>query len=528
MLYEPTRNVLLYRTPNPLAIAAKCHDARQLPDGTVVVPAHLQNLQELRRLELPVHRYLDGWYEWPRAPEIKEPFEAQKITANFLVTNPRAYVLSDMGTGKTLAALWAADALMRHYPPGQCRALIICPLSTMRRVWSDEIFRNFLGKRTCGVLHGDAAKREKILAEPHDFYVLNHDGLKVGVPNDSKKPWTKLAKALAERPDIRIVIVDEGSGFSDATTDRSKVARKQLTHRDYLWLMTGTPTPNGPLDAYGLAKLVNGAYGESFRAYRERSMMQVSQFKWLPKVGSQQIVGQLLSPAVRFAIEDCVDLPECTTSQREAQMSSEQARLYKQLKNEATIALKGGAQITAANEAVLRMKLIQIACGAVYDGKHDAHEIDCADRIGVLKETISQATKKVIVFAPLTSVLDMLKVKLAKEFSCEIINGAVSDRKRSDIFRAFQQDDNPRVLLADPRTMAHGLNLVAATTIVWYAPIDSTELYLQANKRIHRPGQVHVTSVVQISSSPVEREIYRRLAANETLQGAVLKLLENQ
>jgi SNF2 family DNA or RNA helicase len=526
MWFDTSSASLLYQTPNPLAIAQLCPDARQLQDGRVVVPASLANLQRLRRIDLPIIRPLDYWYDYPRNRNIiAQPFEAQRITANFLATTPRGFVLSDMGTGKTMASLWAADYVMGQHPPGTFRALIIAPLSTLRRVWADEIFNHFAGRRTAVVVHGDAKKRQELLAQPADFYIINHDGLKVGLPKHKKEEWTKLAKDLRDRADIRMVIVDECSAFRESRSDRSRAARQIITPRDYVWMMSGTPTPNGPLDAYGLAKLMNGAYGQSYNAYRQEVMTQVSTFKWVPRVGAHQVVQKLLSPAVRFAIEDCVDLPEMVVQARDAEMSSEQAAAYKEFKKEMVVAVKS-QQITAANEGAARMKLIQIACGAVYDHEHNSHFLDCEPRIAVLREAIEQATRKVIVFAPLTSVLEMLKIKLSKDYTCEVVNGAVSDKKRSEIFRRFSQESDPHVLLADPGTMAHGLTLVAATTVVWYAPTDKTELYLQANKRIHRPGQVHTTSVVQISSSPIEREIYRRLASNESMQGVVLKLME--
>jgi SNF2 family DNA or RNA helicase len=72
--------------------------------------------------------------------------------------------------------------------------------------------------------------------------------------------------------------------------------------------------------------------------------------------------------------------------------------------------------------------------------------------------------------------------------------------------------------------MSHGLTLVAATCIIWYAPTDRTEIYLQANKRIDRPGQTKTNVVVQLAATRIEREIYRRLEANESMQGLILDL----
>ena len=114
-------------------------------------------------------------------------------------------------------------------------------------------------------------------------------------------------------------------------------------------------------------------------------------------------------------------------------------------------------------------------------------------------------------------------------WSREIVNGAVPLKARGEIFTRFFKEKDPHILLCDPATMAHGINeLVAAQVIVWYAPTEKTELYLQANKRIDRPGQTKPTTIVQLASTAIEREIYRRLGANESLQGAMLGMVRGE
>lgn len=525
MLYDPVSNVLVYDLKDPQAIVSAIPDARRLVNGYVGVPATLPNLQILALKGLPVIPPMNADYDWPGP---FKPFEAQRITANFLSVHPRAFVLSDMGTGKTLAALWAADFLMQHYEPGKCRFIIVSPLSTLRRVWADAIFQSFLGRRTCVVLHGDARRRERLLEEPADFYIINHDGIGVGAQVNRKIELRGFAAALHDRKDIIGAIIDESSAYRDPSTRRHRIARALIGQRDYLWLMTGTPTPNGPLDAYGQAKLVNNAYGETQTGYKMRVMQNLGFFKWVPKPGASEEAKKLLSPAVRFAIEDCVDLPECTVQRREAEMSAEQEKMVKEMKRDLRLQIKDGKHITAVNEGVLRWKLLQIVCGAIYDGDKESHFIDCTPRLKVLREVIEQANEKIIIFAPLTSVVTMLFRELTKDgLSCEIVNGSVSSNKRSEIFRQFQSSNlPPRIIVADPGTMSHGLTLTAATMVVWYAPTDKTEVYLQANKRIHRPGQTKTTAIVQIAGSSIEREIYKRLEANESMQGVVLKLAE--
>lgn len=511
MWLDRTRNVLIYDAPQPDCISKTIPGARRLINGHVACPFTLFNLQILRHFGYEVPPPMNENYDWPG---LYTPFLAQRVTANFLTVHPRAFVLSDMGTGKTLAALWAADYVMRQHDDGACRALIVCPLSTLQRVWADAIFTHFVGRRNAVVLHGTVKKRQTLLAKDADFYIINFDGLQV------------IRNELAAREDIRMAIVDEASAYRARNTKRHKLARALLAPKSYLWMMTGTPIPNGPLDAYGMAKLINNAYGESYLNYQNRTMFKVSMWKWLPKTGSHDAAMKLLSPAVRFSIEQCIDLPAKTVQQRECELSVEQHRAYKEMKRDLVLQAKEGP-ITAANEAVLRMKLIQISCGCIYGPDRVVTVINPGPRISALKEVIEQAGEKIIVFAPLTSVLHMLHKELSVQWTCEIVNGEVSHGSRSKIFGAFQQDADPRILIADPATMAHGLTLTAATVIVWYAP-TSTELYLQANKRIHRPGQSRACTIVQIASTPIEREIYRRLEANETLQGVMLKMIEGR
>jgi len=131
-------------------------------------------------------------YNWPGK---FTPYCHQRSMADFFVVNPRAYNLSGMGTGKTASALWATDFLMRQ---GEVKkTLIVAPLSTLDRVWAQELF-HVLPHRRFHILHGSRAKRMELLSDLKcEFYIINHDGVEI------------IADALAKRPDINHVIYDE-------------------------------------------------------------------------------------------------------------------------------------------------------------------------------------------------------------------------------------------------------------------------------------------------------------------------------
>ena len=522
--FDRRNDVLLYPaqyTPNPSYLP----EAKYVGNGLFGVKRTLRNCQLLRHLNFPVPPVItDESYDWPIQPG-RKPLEHQRTMANFMVLHPRCFNLSDMGTMKTLSALWAADWLMRQYPAGEFRCLIVAPLSTLERVWANAIFQNFLSKRSVEILHGDAAKRSRALASRADFSVVNFDGVGVGAHTRKKFELDGFSKELAERDDIRLVIVDEASSYKDAQTKRHRLARLILGKRENLWLMTDTPTPNAPTDAYGLAKLVNNSFGKSFTTFQAESMMKVSQFKWVPQKDGYEKARRLLTPSIRYDLHQIWDGPEQTTQQREVPLTDQQKKLMAELKKDLVVQVKSGVPITAANEAAARMKFIQISLGAVYDAGHTAHAVDAKPRIEELKEVLRQAPSKCLIFSPLTSVVRLLYKELrleafnsetpqqAAKWSVEVVNGDVGAKERNRIFEGFQRsaESDPRIIIADPATMAHGLDLWQATTVIWYGVTDKPELYAQANRRAHRPGQKYPVTVVQIVSNKLEQEIFRRL-----------------
>jgi len=100
--------------------------------------------------------------------------------------------------------------------------------------------------------------------------------------------------------------------------------------------------------------------------------------------------------------------------------------------------------------------------------------------------------------------------------------------KRTDIFKRFQEDENPRVLLIQPQAAAHGVTLTAANVIIWYAPVTSIETYLQANARIDRKGQKNPMTVVHIKGSPVEGRLYNLLQKKLDVHDKLIDLYKKE
>ena len=87
--------------------------------------------------------------------------------------------------------------------------------------------------------------------------------------------------------------------------------------------------------------------------------------------------------------------------------------------------------------------------------------------------------------------------------------------------------DDPKVLLIQPQSAAHGVTLTAANTVVWWGPTSSLETYAQANARVHRSGQDHKCTVVQLQSSAVEKRIYSLLDNRINIHTKILDLYKD-
>jgi SNF2 family DNA or RNA helicase len=240
-------------------------------------------------------------------------------------------------------------------------------------------------------------------------------------------------------------------------------------------------------------------------------MVKITQFKWVPKDSAVDVVFNALQPAIRYTKEECLDLPEMVYVKREVEMTRQQKKYYQQLK-EKMVVEAAGEQITAPNAAVNMNKLLQISCGAIYTDDGETLEFDIKHRYKVLKEVIDESSKKVLVFVPFRHAIDLLVERLTKDkITAEVIRGDVSAPKRTDIFKRFQTMDDPQVLVVQPQSTAHGVTLTAANTVVWWGPTSSLETYSQANARVHRSGQDHKCTVIQLQSSAVEKRIYALL-----------------
>jgi hypothetical protein len=446
---------------------------------------------------------------------------------------------------KTACALWAAEWLMQL--GAIRRVLILAPLSTLVDVWGQHIWMMFPRRRSYTVLYGNRDKRYRLLKQHSDFYILNHDGLKLfmeytgGVVRGDPRRCTPTSEFAEFLKEIDLVIVDEGVIYRNYQTDLWLAARALLiyphNHKKHgqpnrlgCWWMSGNLTPNAPTDAWAQARCVLPRNVSSwYTQFREQTMRKMSTFKWVPRKGWEKIVFGMLQPSVCYRRTDVLkDLPPEIWEVRSYELTKQQRDVEKALLEQLYAEIREGQEITALNEGAKRVKLLQVYAGAAYLDDRSVIRFDCKPKLSALK-SIKEEAGQLIVFTPFKHTQKFLREEMEKwGYTVGLVNGDVSAGKRTKIFQAFQKTHEIDILLAHPECMAHGLNLAASHVIVWWSPIDDFDIFDQANGRIKRPDQRFPQVVIYLVGSELEREIYRRLKSKEKMSGLLFDLLRNR
>lgn len=476
-------------------------------NNLLIIRHGMDETKLLRNMGFDIPAPVLSHYDWAGGT----PFDVQKKTAALLTMNARAYVLNGMGTGKTKASLWSWHYLYQRGEAG--KLLVVAPLSTLNFTWAREVFQTLPGIKV-QVLHGTRAKRIQRFNDPTaDVYIINHDGLAV------------LEGEFANRTDIDTLILDELAVYRNGTASRTKVTRKVAAKMKFVWGMTGSPVPNLPTDAWSQCTVVTPhTVPKYFNRFRDDVMTKVSNFKWVAKQGALDRVLEVMQPAVRFTLDDVVELPEIVERTIEIDMGPKQAKVYKQMEEHAHT-LIANKEITAMNAGAVLNKLLQISTGYVYTRDGEVVPLDNDERLTALVDAVNSSDRKIIVFVPFVHALEGIRARLASEgYDVRAVSGATPRGERDQIFNLFQNTSGVKVICAHPQCMAHGLTLTAADTIIWFAPVPNLEIFEQANARIRRIGQKHRQQILMFCATKAEQRMYAKLRAKQRVQNMLLDL----
>ncbi len=437
------------------------------------------------------------------------PHGYQRYAIEFLIDNPVAALLLDMGLGKTVITLTAIDYLMFDVS----KVLIIAPLRVARNTWSDEIKKwDHLKGLKYSIAVGTAAERIKALKEDADIYIINRENV----------PW------LVESGlpfDYDMVVIDELSSFKNWQAKRFRALMKVRPKIKRIVGLTGTPSSNGLMDLFAEFRVLDmgqrlGRYITQYRLnYFIPDMVNGPiVYTYKPRPGAEERIYEKISDiTISMKAADYLEMPDLISNEYRVYLDDGEKAKYEELKNELVLELPG-TEITASNAATLSGKLSQLANGAVYDNDGSVNAFH-ERKLDALEDLIESANGKPVLVAywfkhdleRITERLTKLKVSFNKLDSDESI------RKWNT--RKLQ------VGLIHPASAGHGLNLQdGGNIIIWFGITWSLELYSQTIGRIFRQGQKekNVTVIHIITDGTIDEKIMKALEAKNSTQRALI------
>lgn len=459
-------------------------------------------------------------YDWP-SYQGRKPFKHQRTTVEFQLANLHAFVLNEMGTGKTLSTCWSIDILLR-WKVIPC-VFVVAPLSILKSAWARELFFN-MPHLKYAICHGTPSQKRKVLAMAGldlQIVIINPDGVR------------NLHDLMMRRPTIGrdLLVIDESTLYKSAQADRTKQMMQLAATFKAVWGMSGDVAPNEPTEAWSQAKIVvpqNPLLPRYFGQFRDATMYRIDEYRWGVKDGAERLVAAIVQPSIRFMLRECIDLPETIISDMEPELTDEQAAAYEKMKQELYLEVENG-EITAANSAVRLMKLVQICAGSVKNDDKGDYDINCKPSLDLLLNVYQNThTKKMVIVCAFQASFRLLKAFADKHgIKCGMIFGDIGLAERDTYVQQLQNGDL-NWLLIQPQAAAHGLTLTAADHMVWWTLVPSNELYKQTNARIVRPGQVNVQNIIRFIRSPAERHLAKILERRESFSGTTLELLKTR
>ncbi len=450
-----------------------------------------------------------------------KPYKHQ-LTALEKSWNRETYAyFMEMGTGKTKVLIDNAAML---YDKGKIDGLlIVAPKGVVGTWYSQELpthlpdhIENVTILWQANITKGQQEKLDSLFEPEETFHIL--------IMNVEALSTTKGTDFAAKFLDSHntLMVIDESTTIKNPNAKRTKNIINLSTQTKYRRIMTGSPVTKNPLDLYSQCEFLSPWLLDftSYYAFRNRyaemktlhihgrSIQVVDKFKNLGELSDQ-----LKGFSYRVLKEDCLDLPEKNWTKRQITLTSDQRKIYSQMKETALAHLNGKVASTMTVLTQL-MRLHQITCGHFTADDGTIQRI-ANNRVNELMDVLSEMEGKAIIWAHYQwDIKDIIK-EIVEEYG----PGAVVDyygltpQHERDLNREkFQSDPKCRFLVGTPATGGYGLTLTAANTVIYYSNGYDLEKRLQSEDRAHRIGQKkNVTYVDIIAEDTVDEKIVKAL-----------------
>tara|TARA_R100000781_G_scaffold50497_1_gene33418 strand:+ start:777 stop:2207 length:1431 start_codon:yes stop_codon:yes gene_type:complete len=438
----------------------------------------------------------------------------------------------EMGTGKTKVLI---DNLAMLYDKGKVDgALIIAPKGVVK-TWYEQELPTHLPEHIENVSVLWQPNITKKYKENLDSLFELGEDLHILIMNVEALSTDKGVKFVSKflNSHKTLMAIDESTTIKTPSAKRTKNIISLGKYAKYRRIMTGSPITKNPLDLFSQCEFLDPwlLNFDSFYAFRNRYAKMKNMYlrdRTIQVVDVFQNLGELSEKVKGFSYrvlkEDCLDLPPKNFIKRHITLSTEQRKIYDQMKKEA-MAILNGKVTTTMTVLTQLMRLHQITCGH-FTADDGGVQLIPSNRINELMEILEEIDGKAIIWAnyqmDVRQIVQNIESKY-KKGSIVDYYGLTPQDKRQDNIRKFQSDPKCRFLVGTPSTGGYGITLTAANTIIYYSNGYDLEKRLQSEDRAHRIGQKkNVTYIDIIAEDTVDEKIVKALRKKINIASEVM------
>lgn len=458
------------------------------------------------------------------------PFKHQQQAFDRFHDQPYGALFCEMGTGKTKIIL---DIIQNS---DQKNILVIAP-NGLHNNWDRieipaHLHKNCPYEVYCwkGTPTTKKARKElEAFLSPSDdpkfrFFLINTEALR------SKKTFEWVEAFLKESRGSHMVI-DESTCIKNPKAQQTKACLKLAKLTDRRWILNGTPITQGPLDVFAQSHFLSPT-ALPYRTYtafkntfaeetvinlQNRSFRKITGYRNLP-----MLTAQLAPFSLKLDKKDCLDLPEKTFVQRTVELTKEQERIYRDMRDLCLTQMEDGEIVSATMALTKLIKLHQILTGFVLDDEKTPHNIPNHRTDALL--SITEQSGPTVIFCAYKQNVVQVKEALEEKYGQGSVVTYYGDTPKADRLEAVDRFQTGYAdYFVGTSAAAKGITLHRASTMVYYSNSYSLETRLQSQDRIHRIGQQNKCTYIDlIAPQSLDEMIIKALLQKKDLADTVL------
>jgi SNF2 family DNA or RNA helicase len=320
-----------------------------------------------------------------------------------------------------------------------------------------------------------------------------------------------------------LIGIDESTTIKNPNAKRTKSILSLKPLSKFRRILTGSPVTKSPLDLFSQCQFLDSwlLNQSSYYAFRTRyavcRKINVSGRQVEIVVGYRNL-GELSEKVKPFSYrvlkDDCLDLPPKTYTKRIIELSDEQKKVYKTMKEKA-IAFLNGKMVSTATVITQLMRLHQITCGHFTSDDGDVQEIK-NNRIDQLMEILEEVEGKAVIWAhyryDIKKIVEAISKKYGENSVVTYYGDTSTDDRQKAITKIQDKDSSVRFIVGTPQTGGYGITLTGASTMIYYSNGYDLEKRQQSEARIDRIGQEKpMTYIDIIAEGTVDDKIVQSL-----------------